>query len=110
MTKPLIALTMGDAAGVGPEVIAGCWPSHEIHDLCRPLVVGHPEIIRRAVALWQIPAEVREIGEPEQAAPSRGVIPVLKTCADDVAEAPPAVIDARCGQAAYDCVTAAARW
>jgi len=110
MSKPLIALTMGDAAGVGPEVIAGCWPSREIHDLCRPLVVGHPEIVRRAVALWNIPAEVREIAEPEEAAPSRGVIPVVKRCADDVAAAPPAMIDARCGQAAYDCLNAAAVW
>ena len=61
MQKPLIALTMGDAAGVGPEVIAGCWPSGEIHDLCRPVAVGHPDILRRAVRLWKIPAEVVEV-------------------------------------------------
>jgi len=109
MNKPLIAVTMGDAAGVGPEVIAGCWPSSEVHDLCRPFVVGHPEIIRRAVELWKLPIEVRVIASPEEAQPTRTLIPVLQACSDDVVAAPRCVVDARHGQAAYDCLVAAAR-
>ena len=110
MSKPLIALTMGDAAGVGPEVIVGCWPSHEVHDLCRPLVVGHPEVIRRAVALWNLPLEVVEVSSPEAAHPTRTSIPVVNVCRDDVADVPAGVVDARAGQAAYDCLVAGANW
>ena len=48
---PLIAVTMGDPAGVGPEIIVGAWAEPAVHEWCRPLVVGHPEILRRAVEL-----------------------------------------------------------
>ena len=109
MNKPLIAVTMGDAAGVGPEVIAGCWPSVEVHELCRPFVVGHPDILRRAVELWKLPIEVRTIASPEEAKPTRTSIPVLQACGDDVVAAPRCVVDARHGRAAYDCLVAAAR-
>lgn len=40
MTRPIIAITMGDAAGVGPEVIMKCLAHSEPHTWCRPLVVG----------------------------------------------------------------------
>jgi 4-hydroxythreonine-4-phosphate dehydrogenase len=50
-TLPLLAITMGDPAGVGPEVIAGVWGQAAVHEACRPVVVGHPEIMRRAVEL-----------------------------------------------------------
>lgn len=108
-SRPLIALTMGDAAGVGPEIIAGAWPETVVHDWCRPFVVGHPEIMRRAVALWQTGVEVVEIGSPSEAAPEPGVIPCLPCCRDDVLDVPPGTIDTRAGQAAFEAVTAAGR-
>ena len=56
--KPLIALTLGDPAGVGPEIIAGAWIETVLHEWCRPVVVGNPRVLRRAVALWQTGLEV----------------------------------------------------
>ncbi len=107
--RPLIALTMGDAAGVGPEIIAGSWPETVVHDWCRPLVMGHPELMRRAVALWQTGVEVVEIQSPAEARPEPGVIPCLRCCRDDVLDVPPRMIDPRAGQAAFDAVATAGR-
>ena len=42
----------------------GAWSETVIHDWCRPVVVGHPEIIRRAVDLWQTGLSVVEIESP----------------------------------------------
>ncbi|MGE0605601.1 MAG: 4-hydroxythreonine-4-phosphate dehydrogenase PdxA [Pirellulales bacterium] len=109
MPKPLIALTLGDPAGVGPETIAGAWNSAEVHGWCRPFVVGHPEILRRAVALRGLPATVAVIGSPEEANPSPEQIPCLPAGPDDVTEAVPGRIDPRAGQAAYDALVLAAR-
>ncbi len=100
---------MGDAAGVGPEIIAGAWPETVVHDWCRPVVVGHPEIMRRAVALWQTGVEVVEIESATEAEPGPGLIPCLRCCRDDVLDVPPGQIDARAGQAAFDAVVAAGR-
>jgi 4-hydroxythreonine-4-phosphate dehydrogenase len=109
MQPPLIAVTMGDPAGVGPEAIVSAWSAASVHDACRPFVVGHPEIVRRAVRLLGSSAEVREITAPTDAAPTPTIIPCLKACAENVVDLPPALVDARGGQAAYDALMAAAR-
>lgn len=105
--RPIIALTMGDAAGVGPEIIAGVWPETVVHEWCRPLVIGHPEIMRRAVALWQTDVQVVEVESVADAKPEPGLIPCIRCCQDNVLDVPPGQIDARTGQAAFDAVVKA---
>ncbi len=107
--RPLIALTLGDPAGVGPEIVAGAWMETVIHQWCRPMVVGHPEILRRAVSLWQVPLTVVEIDSPDQAQPSPDVIPCLRSGSDDVLDVKSGTIDPRAGQAAYDALVVAAK-
>ncbi len=107
VTKPLIAVTLGDPAGIGPEIIVGAWSETIVHEWCRPVVVGHPEIVRRAVDLWQTGLRVVEIGSPEAARPSPDVIPCIPCGSSDVLGVLPGTLDARAGQAAYDAVLAA---
>jgi 4-hydroxythreonine-4-phosphate dehydrogenase len=107
--KPLIALTMGDPAGVGPEIIVGAWMETVVHEWCRPVVVGHPAILRRAVRLWQTGVRVVPIDAPEEADPSEDEIPCLACGSDDVLAVKPGTVDARAGQAAYEAVVRAAR-
>jgi len=106
---PRLALTLGDPAGIGPEVIARVWTDPRVHEFCRPLAVGHPQMMRRAVQLVGGDVEVVEITSPEEAKPTPQVMPCLKVGSDDVLDVPPGVIDARAGQAAYEALVAAAR-
>jgi 4-hydroxythreonine-4-phosphate dehydrogenase len=46
--RPIIAITMGDAAGIGPEVIVKALAHAELYDRCRPLVIGDAARLRRA--------------------------------------------------------------
>jgi 4-hydroxy-L-threonine phosphate dehydrogenase PdxA len=107
--RPLIAITMGDPAGIGPEIIVGAWAETVVHEWCRPLVVGNAEILRRAVSLWQLSMKVEEIDSPASACPSPEAIPCLPCGSPDVLEVAPGSLDARAGQAAYDAVILAAR-
>lgn len=100
---------MGDPAGVGPEIIVGAWSEGAVHRWCRPLVVGHPEVLRRAVRLWQTGAAVVEIDSPDRAQPARDIIPCIRCGSDQVLDVRPGTLDARAGQAAYQAVVAAAR-
>jgi 4-hydroxythreonine-4-phosphate dehydrogenase len=100
---------MGDPAGIGPEIIAGAWTETVIHEWCRPVVVGHPEIMRRAVELWRTGLKVVEIDSPEDAQPSPDVIPCIPCGSSDALDAKPGMLDARAGQAAYDAVVLAAQ-
>lgn len=105
-----MAITMGDPAGIGPEVIVGAWADQRIHAACRPVVAGHPEILRRAVSLLGTGQSVVEIASPQEAQPTAEVIPCIRVVSDDVLEIEPRQIDPRGGQAAYDALITATRW
>ena len=49
MIRPVIAITMGDPASIGPEITIKALGGHtELYDQCKPLVIGDAEIMRRA--------------------------------------------------------------
>ncbi len=48
MLKPILAITMGDPAGIGPEITIKALAGSQLRDLCRPLVVGDAAVLRRA--------------------------------------------------------------
>jgi len=43
--KPLIGISVGDPAGIGPEITAKALSLPEIYELCRPLIVAEAEMI-----------------------------------------------------------------
>ena len=45
MDKPIVAITMGDAAGVGPELIVKVLSRGTAYESCYPLVIGDPEVL-----------------------------------------------------------------
>jgi 4-hydroxythreonine-4-phosphate dehydrogenase len=107
--KPRIAITLGDPAGIGPEIVAKAWTVPEVHNRCRPLAVGRPEILRRAVHLLGIGAEVLAVQSPEEVESSPSRIPCLVAGPPEAAEAPPGTISAVAGEAAFAAVVAAAQ-
>lgn len=106
MDHPRIAITLGDPTGIGPEIVVRAWSDPAVHAFCRPLVVGHPEIVRRASSLLGQSARVLTILNPADAEPSPGDIPCIPIGNDEVLHAPAGQIDARGGQAAYDALVA----
>jgi 4-hydroxythreonine-4-phosphate dehydrogenase len=48
MSLPLIAITMGDAAGIGPEIIMKSLVHDRVYGFCRPFVIGDAAQLRRA--------------------------------------------------------------
>lgn len=109
MEKPLIALTMGDPAGVGPEIIAGIWPDPRVHALCRPIVIGDVHPIRRAIELRGVPVEVATVESPAEAAPDPTTLPCLNVMDPAWREPPDCERHAWGGEAAYRSLVAAAR-
>jgi 4-hydroxythreonine-4-phosphate dehydrogenase len=105
--KPLLAITMGDPTGVGPETIARAWEHPAWHAHVRAVVIGHPAIMRRALQLVQGSAQIVEVTSAREAASSVTHLPCL-ACGDDrVVALPPARVDPGGGEAAYCCVTTA---
>ena len=108
MHKPRIAITIGDPAGVGPEVVVGAWSDPRIHRACTPLAIGHPAWLREAVQMLGLPHRVVEIGHPDEARPGSELIPCLPVGDDQVLGVQRAKVDSRGGQAAFDALERAA--
>ena len=48
MARPIVGISMGDAAGIGPEVIMKALGDPEMYAICRPVVIGDAKILARA--------------------------------------------------------------
>jgi 4-hydroxythreonine-4-phosphate dehydrogenase len=64
-----IAITMGDPAGVGSEIIIKALSQAGIHGYCRPIIVGDRTPLEEAIALLKLPAQLRIIKSPEESQP-----------------------------------------
>jgi 4-hydroxythreonine-4-phosphate dehydrogenase len=100
MDAPLIAVTMGDPAGIGPEIVARTFADPGFGDEGGALVVGDPAMLERAVRLLGLLLGVNAIHEPEEAALEPGAVDVLAVgeLPDDL---PFGELDARAGDAAF---------
>jgi len=74
MERPRIAITMGDAAGVGPEIIMKALGHADLFERCRPLVVGDAGRLRQAGEIVGSRSEVRPVAEPDRAAFRPGLV------------------------------------
>ncbi len=61
-SRPILGLTMGDPAGVGPEVIAKGLAHRRIHGLCRPIVIGSLPVMEHTIRSLGLPLRVRPVG------------------------------------------------
>jgi 4-hydroxythreonine-4-phosphate dehydrogenase len=99
-TRPKLLVTMGDAAGIGPEIIARAWL--ELNAVCRPIVVGDVGRLCWALNLLGIRARIRAIQEPAEVEPDRELIPCVPGSQEDVSQVVPGQVSAKAGRAAYD--------
>ncbi|MEP6916175.1 MAG: 4-hydroxythreonine-4-phosphate dehydrogenase PdxA [Acidobacteriota bacterium] len=74
MNRPIIAITMGDAAGVGPEIIVKSLARPDAYDVCRPLVIGDARRLTKAVAITSLALSVGSVAGPRHAVFRRGKI------------------------------------
>jgi 4-hydroxythreonine-4-phosphate dehydrogenase len=108
MKLPIIAITMGDAAGIGPEIVMKALAAPQVHALCRPLVIGDAARLRRAGVLVASALEVESLADPREASYSRDQVACidLKLIPGDL---PFGKTSAIAGEAAYRFIERAVR-
>jgi 4-phospho-D-threonate 3-dehydrogenase / 4-phospho-D-erythronate 3-dehydrogenase len=74
---PFVAVTMGDGAGVGPEVVVGALVEPEIAALCRPVVIGDAARLRAAAQVLGVDADVVAVHSIEDAVFTPGRVNVI---------------------------------
>lgn len=74
---PRLGITMGDPAGVGPEVTALALAAPETYDICRPLVLGDETIMKAAAGVLGLVLRFRAVFPGEDFPDEPGVVPVV---------------------------------
>jgi 4-hydroxythreonine-4-phosphate dehydrogenase len=100
LNTPRLLFTLGDVAGIGPEIVARAWP--ELTQVCRPVVVGDLGWLGKGLKLVGSaarPCLVARVDEVE-ASPER--VPCLAGSVEDLSSVAPARVSAAAGKAAYD--------
>lgn len=99
--RPIIGISMGDPAGVGPEVIAKALGNPSLSARCRPLVIGDRSVMGEALALIRSPLSLRPIRSLAEARWVSGSLECLDLANVEMATLPRGAVSAQAGRAAY---------
>jgi len=102
--KPIIAISMGDPAGIGPEIIAAALNRDQVHKLCRPLVIGDASVMHKAVRYAGTSSRVRGVTDVAQARFDRDTIDVYDLKNVDIEKLELGKVSAMAGHAAFEAV------
>lgn len=102
MTTPVLGITMGDPAGIGPEIAAKALADPVVRKAARLLVIGDARVMTTAARLARVDLAVRPLARVADATWAADTVEVL-----DLGNADPAAfalgrVSALCGRAAYE--------
>ncbi len=100
--RPLLAITMGDASGSGPEIIIKALAEPEIKALCRFIVIGDAATMRAALEITGAQGEIRAIKKFSEALFKEGIIEVIDLQNIDLNLLTRGRVDPMAGKAAYE--------
>jgi len=91
---------MGDAAGVGPEVLIKTLAQKDLYEICRPLVLGDSGILQRTVDTLGLSLTIHSLDKDQEPAGHPGVIDLLPLSGLDNEEVVPGRPHVEAGRAA----------
>ena len=102
MIKPLIAIPLGDPAGIGPEIVVKAIANKEVFDTARCVVVGDKKIIDEAIKFSHVQLKVNIIKKPEEGVYEAGILNLIDLNNVNMDEFIIGQVSGMCGKAAYE--------
>ncbi len=100
--RPIVGITMGDAAGVGPEVIAKALARKEMYDICKPIVIGDAGVMTRALDIVKVKLKVNPVRGVSDGMFKYGTIDVLDLKNIDLGKLQIGKVQAMAGKASLE--------
>jgi len=98
---PRLVITLGDVAGIGPEVAVRAWCDPALHAVCKPTLIGDLGTLQRAVQLLGARCKVAEVADPDDATSSPDRIDCVQATALELGQLSFGRVSAAAGRAAY---------
>lgn len=108
-TRPVLGITMGDASGVGPEIIAKALSLESITSICRPLVIGDAQAMYAALEITGLAGQVKPVANVGEASFEHRVIDVLDLQNLDLDGLVRGQISSMAGRAAFEYIQEAVK-
>jgi 4-hydroxythreonine-4-phosphate dehydrogenase len=80
--KPILAITMGDPAGIGPEIAVKVFSAKEVYNICSPLLVGNSMVIREIMKITGSSLTIRKVTRVEEAGFQPGMVDLIEIGTD----------------------------
>ncbi len=109
MGKPKLALTMGDPAGIGPEITVKSLFDATVYEESQPLVVGDVAVLEEALRFSNLSATVHPVSHPDEGVYQVGTIDVLDLANVNVSTLKMGQVQAAGGKAAFEYIERAIR-
>ncbi len=100
--KPIIAIPMGDPAGIGPEIVVKAISRPETLECARCVVVGDRKVMEQAVRILGLSMKIHVIGEPQEGLFEENTLDLIDLDNVDMDRLKLGEISGMCGQAAYE--------
>ncbi|MDD5287694.1 MAG: 4-hydroxythreonine-4-phosphate dehydrogenase PdxA [Dehalococcoidales bacterium] len=100
--RPVIAITIGDPAGIGPEVVAKALANKRLYEMCRPLVIGESAAVRAAIELISKPLTLHLVEKASETSGKFGAIDILDMHNIEWHKVKVGKVSAECGRAAME--------
>ena len=107
-SAPLVAVTIGDPAGIGPELSLRVASERQFMSRFPVVLVGSADLLRRVARRLALRVELRVIDDPRQASATPGTAYIYDV-AMDAGAVTPGRVSAACGQAAVDAIEVSTR-
>jgi 4-hydroxythreonine-4-phosphate dehydrogenase len=75
--RPILGITMGDAAGIGPEIIDKTLAKKEFYNIARPIVIGDASVIKDALKVAKVKLNINSIKDVSEAEYKHGTVDVI---------------------------------
>lgn len=105
--RPVIAISVGDPAGIGPEITAKSLILEKIYQQCRPLVIGDASLMEEAIQIANVGLVVNAISDPEDGKYELGKMDVLDMKNIDLSLLPYGKISSMGGEASFQYINKA---
>ena len=102
MTKPIIAVSSGDPAGIGPEIVCKAMMDKELAETALCVVAGSRKVFEEVLGRLSLPLTIRSVQTPEEAAAGPGILNLMDLDNIDMDRFAYGEISSMCGRAAYE--------
>jgi 4-hydroxythreonine-4-phosphate dehydrogenase len=102
--KPIVGITMGDPAGIGPEIIAKALSQKIVYDTCRPIVIGSLKVLQDAFKICNVDMVIKALDDNLEAEYNEDIVGIVDIDNIDIERLEKGKVSGACGKAAYEYV------